>query len=79
MIMMLEIIMMLKGAVLIMMVFRMMGRKSVWPLTVVNHRTSCDTDDFGDDSFDYCAENYDCGDHDDDDDKCLAFDSGQWP
>ena len=57
MIMMLEMIMMLKRAVLIMMVFRMRMGKSVWPLTVVNNSTSCDDDDFGDDSFDYYAEN----------------------
>ena len=47
MIMMLEIIMMLKRAVLIMMVFRMRMGKGVWPLTVVNNSTSCDDDDFG--------------------------------
>ena len=35
---------------------------------MVNHRTSCDDDDLGDDSFDYYAA-------DDDDDKCLVLDS----
>jgi len=74
--MMLEIIMMLERAVLIMMVFRMMRRNSVWSLTVVNNRTSSFDNDFCDDSFDYYAGNNDCGEHDDDDDdKCLVLDS----